>query len=75
MAIPFHRDPVLYVGHPEALFSIDSSVVRASRKARFFDVSADGERFLMIESERERGASLVVVLNWLDEVERLVPTD
>ena len=75
MAIPFHRDPVLYVGHPEALFSIDSSVIRSSGKSRFFDVSADGERFLMVEGERQPGTNLVVVLNWLDEVERLVPTE
>ncbi|MCH8142844.1 MAG: PD40 domain-containing protein [Proteobacteria bacterium] len=75
MAIPFRHDPVLSVGHPEALFSVDSSVVRSSNKARFYDVSADGERFLMVETERERGATLVVILNWLDEVERLVPTE
>ena len=75
MAIPFHRDPVLSVGLPVILFSVDSSVVRSSRKARFFDVSADGERFLMVEGEREPGTNLVVVLNWLNEVERLVPTE
>jgi Tol biopolymer transport system component len=44
------------------------------RSARNFDISNDGEAFLLV---RERGGvvRLRVVLNWLNELERLVPTD
>lgn len=75
MAIPFHRDPVDSVGSPEFLFSIDSSIVRDLNKGRSFDVSADGEQFLMVEETIKLQRNLAVVLNWLDEVERKVPTE
>ena len=76
VAIPFHQDPALSVGHPEVLFSVDSYIVKDLARVTFFDVSADGERFLMVEEGTREGATgLVVVLNWLDEVERLVPTE
>jgi hypothetical protein len=41
-----------------------------------YDVSPDGQRFLMIKpSEQESAATQVnVVLNWSDELRRLVPT-
>ena len=43
---------------------------------RTYDVSPDGERFLMIkESSRAGSAEFVVVLNWFEELKRLVPTD
>jgi hypothetical protein len=37
-----------------------------------FDVSADGERFVMVKDESGSGR-LNVVLNWFDELTRLVP--
>lgn len=40
-----------------------------------FDVTADGERFLVVESNVKQRAELHVVLNWFDELERLVPTN
>ena len=45
--------------------------------SRNYDVSPDGKRFLMIKSAEAPSASpsqtLVVVQNWFDELERLVP--
>jgi hypothetical protein len=46
---------------------------------RRYDVSPDGKRFLLIKpvGEPRQGAaprSLVVVLNWFQELKRLVPT-
>jgi Tol biopolymer transport system component len=38
-----------------------------------FDVSPDGRRFVMVEPADQR-AELVVALNWLDELERLMPS-
>jgi serine/threonine-protein kinase len=43
-----------------------------------YDVTPDGQRFLMMKpselGDRSRPTSLVVVLNWLDELKRRVPT-
>jgi dipeptidyl aminopeptidase/acylaminoacyl peptidase len=42
-----------------------------------YDVSGDGQRFLMVMESEERSAAtqLIVVLNWFEELEGLVPTD
>ena len=42
-----------------------------------FEVSADGQRFLMVEHRPNPGEAgeLVLVQNWFEELERLVPTD
>jgi hypothetical protein len=41
-----------------------------------YDVSADGERFLMIQvPETEPVTELNVVFNWFEELKRLLPTD
>ena len=42
-----------------------------------YDVAPDGERFVMIrESETDlAGSEIIVIQNWLEELERLVPTD
>ena len=39
-----------------------------------YDVSSDG-RFLMIKSAAEESAQINVILNWFEELKRLVPTD
>ena len=42
----------------------------------YYDVTPDGERFLMIqETLAVASASIEVVLNWTEELKRLVPTD
>jgi len=38
-----------------------------------YDISADGQRFVMVKDESGSGR-LNVVLNWFDELTRLVPT-
>ncbi len=45
---------------------------------RTYDISRDGQRFLMMK-ERETNrttapAGVIVVLNWVEELQRLVPT-
>ena len=42
---------------------------------RSYDVSADGQRFVMIKPAPEAAPpSIVVVQNWTEELKRLVPT-
>jgi hypothetical protein len=41
---------------------------------RTCDVSADGQRFLMIRPASGSPPNIIVVPNWDDELKRLVPT-
>ena len=76
LAVPLGADPVLSAGTPERLFWMGPY---STVDARFFDVSADG-RFLMMRREDEiadgqDSPELIVVLNWFEELKRLVPTN
>ena len=47
---------------------------------RHYDVTADGERFLLLADQRTVGGEetlreMTVVLNWVEELKRLVPTN
>ncbi len=44
------------------------------RRSRSYDVHPDGKRFLMIDPGRPPN-DLVIVLNWFEELKRLVPAD
>ncbi len=47
---------------------------RFVRGYQYYDISPDGQRFLMIKAV-EGVAQLNVVLNWFEELKRLVPTN
>ena len=55
---------------PQMLF--EGNYVQNNRPS--YDVSSDG-RFLMIKSAAEESAQINIVLNWFEELKRLVPTD
>jgi Tol biopolymer transport system component len=40
-----------------------------------YDISPDGQRFLMIKEAEEGQDQINVILNWAEELQRLVPTD
>ena len=42
---------------------------------RQYDVHPDGKRFLMIKQVEQAEPQLIIVLNWFEELKRLVPTD
>ena len=42
--------------------------------ARPYDISPDGMRFVMVAAHTEELTELNVVLNWFEELKRLVPT-
>jgi hypothetical protein len=60
-----------------AMPTIDASPYFLGTAGRPFDISADGRRFLMIKDEATSGggATINVVLNWTEELKRLVPID
>ena len=76
MAVPVQTSPTFSAGNPAKLFETRYLV---PNNARTYDVSADGQRFLMIKSTtnaREAGAAppnIVVVLNWFEELKQRVP--
>jgi Tol biopolymer transport system component len=68
-------DSGFLAGNPKALFA---GVYYSVQAGRSYDVSADGRRFLMIKNITPRAQSapqLVVVLNWTEELKRLVPRE
>jgi serine/threonine-protein kinase len=76
MAVDVQTGSELSVGHPHALFPLHS--VRPTAFAPWrqgWDVASDGQRFLVIASpeNQESSLKLVAVVNWFDELRRLVP--
>ncbi len=71
MAVRVETEPTFAAGSPEVLFT-GSYYFGAGRN---YDLSPDGQRFLMIKEEEVGGAQINVVLNWFEELKRLVPTN
>jgi hypothetical protein len=65
------------VGRPVELFRGSYRSLADPGSALFnYDVTPDGEHFVMVEKGAERGLSgeLHVIIDWAAELERLVPT-
>ena len=71
MAVDIESQSNLAVGKPRLLFERPLPVITS------FDVTPDGQRFLMIQAGEQQAEpnQLNVVLNWFEELKRLVPTD
>ena len=75
MAVAIETAPELSVGTPRLLFEGRFLGIGPLQLRRNYDVSADGQRFLMIQREQDLvPTEIVVVLNWFEELKRLVPT-
>lgn len=82
LAVPVRVTPGFSAGNPTRLFDTRSFVVDArfvgGGTPRTYDVSPDGQRFLMIKenaaSEHDAAPpSMIVVQNWTEELKRLLP--
>ena len=72
MSVAFDVEPSVRFGIPQLLFELKDYALDVIRN---FDISPDGERFLMVKPiEGQTKPRAVVVLNWFDELERLLPT-
>ena len=75
-AVSVRIDPSLDFGNPEVVFEGSDFYSGAGRT---YDVSPDGKRFLMIKTggagDETSLPELVVVLNWFEELKRLVATN
>ncbi len=73
MAVSIETQPTFAPGNPQVLFEGNYANPLGGRT---FDVSLDRERFLMMKQDNSAGtAQIVIVQNWFEELERLVPTD
>jgi len=74
MAVNVSTQPGFSAGNPVMLFR--GSYLPTPITFPNYDVSGDGRRFLMTQASSEAGTSpeIVVVLNWAEELKRLVPT-
>ena len=75
MAVSVETEPTFRPGRPEVLFEgryVNSRIVAENP---YYDISHDAQRFLMIKAvEGSQSAQINVVLNWFEELKRLVPT-
>jgi len=73
MVASIETEPEFKVTSTEVLFEGDYSF----DSRRNYDVSSDGQRFLMVKESKEQLATnqLIVVQNWFEELKRLVPAD
>jgi serine/threonine-protein kinase len=66
--------PIFSAGTPRLLF--EGPYVATGTAASNYDVTADGQRFLMVKPSAQEGAAATqinVVLNWFEELKRRVP--
>ena len=78
MVVPFEQETSFVAGTPRLLFEHPSLILGGS-SSRTFDVSADGQRFLMLKQHATARASdssqdeLRIVLNWFEELKERAP--
>jgi dipeptidyl aminopeptidase/acylaminoacyl peptidase len=74
-AVPIETEPELIAGTPQVLFERPLRYGNVEGGFNLYDVAPDGRRFVMPAMEQEsEPVRFHVVLNWFDELERLVPT-
>jgi serine/threonine-protein kinase len=79
LSVPVETTRTFSAGTPTTVFEGPYFSPPAGLAGRTYDVSRDGQRFLMIKDApagdpNAAAASIVVVLNWTEELKRLVPT-
>jgi Tol biopolymer transport system component len=74
MAVDIATQPGFSAGRPRVLFG--GPYVLSPTTTANYDVSPDGQRFLMLKGGEEQQAAtqIHVVLNWFEELKRRVPT-
>jgi len=73
MVVSIETEPTFRAGRPDVLFegSYRSTPIPAGQQ--YYDITPDGQKFLMIKRD-QAPAQINVVLNWFEELKRLVPT-
>jgi len=75
MAVKVQTTPRLAADTPEILFEGSYRGLNSiPRGYQYYDISPDGQRFLMVKIDPD-ATQIHVVLNWFEELKRLVPTN
>ncbi len=78
MAVDITTEPAFRAGTPRLLFEAGYEGPRRVLYGANYDVSSDGQRFVMVQAGQEQQEPVTqinVVLNWFEELKRLVPTN
>ena len=67
MAVDIETEPRFTAGTPRVLFEAPFPV------STDFDITPDGQRFLMLRMGEQEAGQINIVLNWHEELKRLVP--
>ncbi len=73
MVVEVQTEPSFSVGKPQVLFEGSYVYSQFASGRQYYDISLDGQQFVMIKEARQ--AQINVVLNWFEELKRLVPTN
>jgi Tol biopolymer transport system component len=76
MAVDISTRPAFAAGKPRQLFEGNYALGIRGHTRSNYDVTADGQRFLMLKPVEPEAAptQINIVLNWTEELKRLVPT-
>jgi serine/threonine-protein kinase len=76
MVVSVRTEPTFRESRPRVLFEGSYVSHSAPIGMQYYDISPDGKRFLMLkETEEQAQNQIQVVLNWSEELKRLVPTN
>jgi serine/threonine protein kinase len=81
MAMPVTSDSILRPGRSRVMFALPTFYTGGmSQSTRQWDITGDGERFLAVNpgaggTGDDGSGQIVLVLNWFEELKRLVPTN
>jgi hypothetical protein len=78
MRVGVEQGPTWAAGTPTKLLNEDYFSVPGGNAGRTYDISPDGQRFLMIKASggsNQPAPQIVIVQNWLEELKRLVPVN
>ncbi len=73
MAVDMTTEPTFGASTPRLLF--EGVYIRSQGGSAFYDVTPDGQRFVMVQAQETESTQINVVLNWFEELKRLVPTN
>jgi len=72
MVVEVQSEPAFSSGRPQLVF--EEPYLRDRFATSNYDISPDGQRFLMIKEEERQQDQINVITNWSEELKRLVPT-
>ena len=75
MAVPVTTQPSLSAGRPTVLFKGVCLASTFPLTGTTYDVTRDRQQFVMIKDQAASATQINVVVNWFEELKRLVPID